>query len=155
MLLELLEQAPTEQLYLPLPDNRGLRRIADELTRAPGDRASMAEWARRVAMSERSLARMVRRETGMTFGQWRQQLQIIIALQQLSAGVSVQRTAEILGYESVSSFIGMFRKALGSPGPLRARQHAAASRLNGGRRKGLAVRQLFSPEAGTRRHFWE
>ncbi|MEZ1842423.1 AraC family transcriptional regulator, partial [Pseudomonas putida] len=83
VLLELLEQAPTEQLYLPLPDNRGLRRIADELTRAPGDRASMAEWARRVAMSERSLARMVRRETGMTFGQWRQQLQIIIALQQL------------------------------------------------------------------------
>ncbi|RTU03892.1 AraC family transcriptional regulator [Pseudomonas aeruginosa] len=156
VLLELLEQAPTEQLYLPLPDNRGLRRIADELTRAPGDRASIAEWARRVAMSERSLARMVRRETGMTFGQWRQQLQIIIALQQLSAGVSVQRTAEILGYESVSSFIGMFRKALGSPpGPLRARQHAAASRLNGGRRKGLAVRQLFSPEAGTRRHFWE
>lgn len=76
VLLELLEQAPTEQLYLPLPDNRGLRRIADELTRAPGDRASMAEWARRVAMSERSLARMVRRETGMTFGQWRQQLQI-------------------------------------------------------------------------------
>lgn len=145
-LLELLEQAPTEQLYLPLPDNRGLRRIADELTRAPGDRASMAEWARRVAMSERSLARMVRRETGMTFGQWRQQLQIIIALQQLSAGVSVQRTAELLGYESVSSFIGMFRKALGSPpGPLRARQHAAASRLNEGRRKGLAVRQLFSP----------
>lgn len=117
VLLELLEQAPTEQLYLPLPDNRGLRRIADELTRAPGDRASMAEWARRVAMSERSLARMVRRETGMTFGQWRQQLQIIIALQQLSAGVSVQRTAEILGYESVSSFIGMFRKALGSPRP--------------------------------------
>ena len=115
VLLELLEQAPTEQLYLPLPDNRGLRRIADELTRAPGDRASMAEWARRVAMSERSLARMVRRETGMTFGQWRQQLQIIIALQQLSAGVSVQRTAELLGYESVSSFIGMFRKALGSP----------------------------------------
>ncbi|MGV8732902.1 AraC family transcriptional regulator, partial [Pseudomonas aeruginosa] len=36
VLLELLEQAPTEQLYLPLPDNRGLRRIADELTRAPG-----------------------------------------------------------------------------------------------------------------------
>ncbi len=29
VLLELLEQAPTEQLYLPLPDNRGLRRIAD------------------------------------------------------------------------------------------------------------------------------
>ncbi|MGV8488687.1 hypothetical protein ACV34S_33825 [Pseudomonas aeruginosa] len=42
-------------------------------------------------------------------------MQIIIALQQLSAGVSVQRTAEILGYESVSSFIGMCRKALGSP----------------------------------------
>ncbi|MDF5810377.1 AraC family transcriptional regulator [Pseudomonas aeruginosa] len=96
--------------------NRGLRRIADELTRAPGDRASMAEWARRVAMSERSLARMVRRETGMTFGQWRQQLQIIIALQQLVRrrfGATHRRDPRLrVGH---ASFIGMFRKALGSP----------------------------------------
>ena len=36
-----------------------------------------------------------------------------MALQRLSSGVSVQRTAEDLGYESVSAFITMFRKTLG------------------------------------------
>lgn len=38
-----------------------------------------------------------------------------VALQSLAEGKSVQRTAEALGYESVSSFISMFRKTLGSP----------------------------------------
>jgi AraC-like DNA-binding protein len=66
-------------------------------------------------MSERTLARLVLNETGMTFGRWRQQLHIVIALQNLSAGVPVQRVSEDLGYESVSSFITMFKKALGKP----------------------------------------
>jgi AraC-like DNA-binding protein len=66
-------------------------------------------------MSERTLTRLVLRETGMSFGRWRQQLHIIIALQRLSGGALVQRVAEDLGYESVSAFITMFKKALGKP----------------------------------------
>jgi AraC family transcriptional regulator, regulator of nimT len=57
--------------------------------------------------------RLVVAETGMTFSRWRQQLHIIIALQRLSAGDSVQSVSEALGYESVSAFITMFKKALG------------------------------------------
>lgn len=66
-------------------------------------------------MSERSLARLIKGETGLSFGQWRKQWQIIVALQSLAEGESVQQTAEALGYESVSSFITMFRKTLGEP----------------------------------------
>ncbi|GAB1578325.1 AraC family transcriptional regulator [Bordetella petrii] len=113
VLLEQLAQMPTERLYLPISTDPRLRRIAGALTQDPGDRRTLAEWGARVAMSERSLARMVLRETGMTFGRWRQQLQLIAALQRLSSGVSVQRTADDLGYESVSAFITMFKKALG------------------------------------------
>ena len=65
-------------------------------------------------MSERTLARLVRQEVGMSFGRWRQRLHIILALQWLSEGLSVQRSADQLGYESVSAFITMFRKALGT-----------------------------------------
>lgn len=112
-----MEQAASEQLYLPLPASTQLRAIARQLAQAPDNRSTMAEWAKQVAMSERSLARLVKRETGLTFGQWRKQWQIIVALQSLAEGESVQRTAEALGYESVSSFISMFRKTLGaSPG---------------------------------------
>ena len=114
VLLEELELAPTEQLYLPLPASGSLRTIARALSQDPGSRATMASWARQVAMSERSLARLIKAETGLTFGQWRKQWQIIVALQSLAEGQSVQRTAEALGYESVSSFISMFRKTLGT-----------------------------------------
>jgi AraC-like DNA-binding protein len=38
---------------------------------------------------------------------------LVIALQQLALGESVQRIAEELGYESVSAFITFFKKTLG------------------------------------------
>jgi AraC-like DNA-binding protein len=115
VLLEELAQMRTEQLHLPISSDPRLRRIIDALTLDPADRSTAAEWGARVAMSERTLTRLVLGETGMTFGCWRQQLHIIIALQRLSAGALVQRVAEDLGYESVSAFITMFKKALGKP----------------------------------------
>ncbi|ALX85920.1 MULTISPECIES: AraC family transcriptional regulator [Achromobacter] len=113
VLIEQLTRMPTEQLHLPLSDHPRLREIAASLRANPADRSTAAEWGRRLAMSERTLARLVRQEVGMSFGRWRQQMHIVMALQRLSSGVSVQRTAEDLGYESVSAFITMFRKTLG------------------------------------------
>ena len=83
------------------------------MTAEPSDRATVQAWARRIEVSERTLSRLVLRETGMTFGRWRQQLHIVLALQWLSQGASVQSVATDLGYESSSSFVVMFRKALG------------------------------------------
>jgi AraC-like DNA-binding protein len=51
----------------------------------------------------------------MTFGRWRQQLHVLIALRLLSAGSSVQTVSQDLGYESPSAFIAMFKKSLGKP----------------------------------------
>ncbi|MFY0478366.1 AraC family transcriptional regulator [Achromobacter marplatensis] len=113
VLVEQLTHMPTEHLHLPISQHPRLRQIVDALNADPADRSTVAQWGKRVAMSERSLARLVQQEVGMSFGRWRQQLHIILALQRLSAGVSVQRTAEDLGYESVSAFITMFKKTLG------------------------------------------
>lgn len=117
VLLGQLAQAPIERLYLPLPDHPGLRRIADALTSDPGDRTTLEQWADALAMSPRSLARLVKSRTSMTFGRWRQQLQLIVALGELASKVPVQEVASHLGYDSVTAFIAMFKKALGtSPG---------------------------------------
>ncbi|BBC74012.1 hypothetical protein AEB_P3144 [Altererythrobacter sp. B11] len=69
---------------------------------------------KRVAMSERSLARLMVRETGLTFGRWRQQLHLVVALRELAGGSPVQTVSSSLGYESVNAFITMFKKATGS-----------------------------------------
>ncbi len=66
-------------------------------------------------MSERSLARLVQKETGLSFGRWRQQLHLLVALRLLAGGATVQQVSGDLGYESVSAFITMFKKALGMP----------------------------------------
>ena len=53
----------------------------------------------------------------MSFRRWRQQLQLILALQGLVRGQSVQQVAHALGYDSTTAFITMFRKGLGqTPG---------------------------------------
>lgn len=108
-----LRKTEIAALHLPIPDDPALTKIANALVADPADRSSVAEWAERVAMSERSLARLVSNKTAMSFGRWRQQLHIIVALQRLAAGLSVQRVSDELGYESVSAFITMFKKALG------------------------------------------
>ncbi len=115
VLLEELGKMPTEQLYLPISGDARMRRIAKALMADPSDRSTVAEWGARMAMSERTLARCVLKETGLTFGRWRQQLLLIVALQRLSLGASVQAVAEELGYESVSAFITMFKASLGKP----------------------------------------
>lgn len=115
VLLEELARMPVEHMHLPMSNEPRIRKIARMLSDDPADRRTLAEWGRTVAMSERSLARLVRRETGLTFGRWRRQLHLIIALHQLSAGQPVQRVADALGYDSVTAFITMFKKALGKP----------------------------------------
>jgi AraC-like DNA-binding protein len=115
VLLRELPHMPVQQLHLPLSPEPRLKKIAAALAKDPSDRRTLAEWAHRVALSESSLARLVVRETGLSFGRWRQQLHLIVALRELTSGASVQQVSADLGYESVAAFITMFKKALGKP----------------------------------------
>jgi len=113
LLLAELPRMPVQQLHLPTSSEPHLKQIAEALAANPADRTTLADWARRVALSESSLARLVVKETGLSFGRWRRQLHLIVAIRQLASGASVQQVSADLGYESVTAFITMFKKALG------------------------------------------
>jgi AraC-like DNA-binding protein len=115
ILLTELPRMPVQRLHLPISSEPRLRRIAEALAQDPADRSTLAEWANRVALSESSLARLVVKETGLSFGRWRQQLHLIVAIRELASGASVQQVSGDLGYGSVTAFITMFKKALGKP----------------------------------------
>jgi AraC-like DNA-binding protein/quercetin dioxygenase-like cupin family protein len=124
VLLDELASAEVENLHLPMPADKRLRRIVDEMMASPGRRETMDAWAKRAGLSERTLARLISRETGMSFGRWRQQLGVMLAVKWLAGGASIQQVAADLGYESVPSFVTMFRKTLGtSPGRYMAERH--------------------------------
>nr|MBS0963544.1 helix-turn-helix transcriptional regulator [Acetobacter persici] len=128
VLLDELAAAEIEHLHLPMPGDPRLRRIVEDLIGAPADRGTTDFWAKRAGLSARTMARVIRRETGMSFGGWRQQLGILLAVKWLAGGASIQQVAYDLGYESVPSFVTMFRKALGtSPGRYMAERHAGAN----------------------------
>ena len=115
LLLDELALMPVEHFHLPVTEHPKIRQMADTLNARPGDRSTIAQWAKRLAMSERSLARLIVKETGLTFGRWRQQLHLLVAVRELAGGASVQRVSDDLGYESVTAFITMFKKAIGHP----------------------------------------
>jgi len=112
-LLDELVQMPAEHLSLPVSHHPKVRVLAAALSADPSDRSTIGQWAVRLALGERTLTRLIERETGLSFGRWRQQLHLLIAIRELAAGAPVQRVSETLGYESVTAFITMFKKALG------------------------------------------
>ena len=114
VLLDELVLMPKEGLELPVSSHPKITVIAAALTAEPSDRRTLGEWATHVAMSERSFKRLMVQETGLTFGRWRRQLHLIIALRELASGATVQRVSSDLGYESPTAFIVMFKKALGT-----------------------------------------
>ena len=115
VLLDQLSVARVEDLYLPLPRDNRLRQLTDGMLQDPADKSTLSEWAARIGMSERSLSRTFSNQVGVSVHRWRKQLHVILALQKLSEGTSVQTVALDLGYESASSFVTMFRKAQGKP----------------------------------------
>jgi AraC-like DNA-binding protein len=125
VLLDELASAQVEDLHLPMPSDVRLRKVVDEMMASPANRGSLKVWAQRAGMSERTLERLINRQTGMSFGRWRQQLGVVLAVKWLAAGASIQQVAGDLGYESVPSFVTMFRKALGtSPGRYMAERYS-------------------------------
>lgn len=125
VLLDELVAAKDEDLHLPMPADPRLRRIIDLMMASPADRETLDVWAEKAGLSARTLGRIISRETGMSFGRWRQQLSVILAVKWLAGGASIQQVAAGLGYESVPSFVTMFRKVLGtSPGRYMSERHS-------------------------------
>jgi len=114
LILDEIGSSSTAPLHLPEPRDPRLRRIAAALRADPADGRTLFDWGREVGASARTLARRFQAETGLSFGQWRQQARLLEALVRLAGGASVTAAAFDLGYDSPSAFIAMFRRALGA-----------------------------------------
>ena len=114
VILDRIRALPIVPLHLPAARDPRLRGVTDALATMPGDGRTLAQWAETAGASARTLARLFRRDTGMTFHQWRQQARLMTALARLADGEPVTPVALDLGYDSPSAFIAMFKKALGT-----------------------------------------
>lgn len=116
----LLDQlGTTRQRPVRVPEARDPRLVAvcRLLEADPADARSLDVLGRVAGASGRTLARLFRQDTGMTFPQWRTQLRLYHALRLLAEGQAVTAVAGRCGFATASAFIDVFRRSLGhTPG---------------------------------------
>jgi AraC-like DNA-binding protein len=113
LLVDELERATQIRIDVPLPGDKRLRQLCEALLRNPADRATLAERAKAIGASERTVARLFRDQLGMSWQQWRQQAVMAHALPLLARGMAVSQVAAASGYATDSAFCAMFKAATG------------------------------------------
>ncbi|WP_372070621.1 helix-turn-helix transcriptional regulator (plasmid) [Tistrella mobilis] len=114
LLIGELARMPDVDLHAPMPQDRRLARICRAVLKDPAAEHDLDHWAAVGGMARRTLTRQFRRETGLTFAEWRQQIRLLEALPRLASGETVTNVALDLGYDSPSAFTAMFRRILGA-----------------------------------------
>ena len=107
-------RAASRPLSLPVARDPRLARVTQALLADPMDGRGLAEHAEAAGASVRTLARLFRAETGMSFQQWRRQLRMTEALARLAQGEPPERAAARVGYASVPAFGAAFRSVFGT-----------------------------------------
>jgi transcriptional regulator GlxA family with amidase domain len=105
-----------------MPRDPRLLRAVEALQARPGSDRRLDDLATLAGASTRTLARLFRAETGLSFRQWRQQARMEEAIAALTTGSTPARAAAIAGYGSQATFGAAFRARFGlTPG--QARRH--------------------------------
>ena len=112
-LLDQLKLLPSMPLSLPMPRDARAVKVASIVRNNPADKSTLTRLCSIVGASRRTIERIFARETGLTFGQWRQQARLLQALKLIAGGCAINTVALEVGYDSPSAFITMFRKAMG------------------------------------------
>lgn len=115
LLLAELQGAPEVPLAVPFPASPRLARRCQVFLEAPSHDQTIDDWCSDLGLGRRTFTRWFRRETGLSFGAWRQQVCLLIAIPRLAAGDPVTSIALDLGYESVAAFTTMFKRLTGTP----------------------------------------
>ncbi|WP_246843206.1 helix-turn-helix transcriptional regulator [Allokutzneria sp. NRRL B-24872] len=94
--------------------------IARELSRDPGDRTQLDEWAGRLHTSVKTLQRDFEREFGMSYSRWRTVVRLRAARALLEFH-PVGKVAHRVGYANPSAFVAAYAKEFGhTPGRVRS-----------------------------------
>jgi AraC-like DNA-binding protein len=120
--IDMLQTAEALHFDVPLPRDRRLAPLVEEVLRDPADDRSLEQWASVLNMTSRTITRAFVAEVAMSFARWRRLVRMHAALGDLGAGASVKVVARRVGYNSPSAFVAAFHKTIGcTPGDLAAR----------------------------------
>lgn len=112
--IELLRPVPTAHVDLTMPESPRPLLVAEKILASLASSDTTEQWAQRVGMPPRQLARAFAKETGLSLTQWRIRARVRTSLVMLGSGQPVATTARRLGYSSTGTFIDHFRSVVGT-----------------------------------------
>lgn len=108
-----IDWTPIHPVSLPALQDARLRRMEEMLLKKPDDKSTLEQWADRLAVSPRTLNRLLQRETDLSFQVWRDHVRTFAAIPMLTDGRPLVEIADALGYETAWSFTAMFKRVTG------------------------------------------
>mgnify|MGYP001242092384 CR=1 FL=1 len=108
-----LSRASALPLNIPLPQDVRLQQVCQKVLNDPSIKLTLEEWAGLAAISSKTLARLCKKELGMSFSVWRRRIRFAKALEMLGQNHPIKRIAQECGYKSSSAFTYAFRQQFG------------------------------------------
>ncbi|MBF7691553.1 AraC family transcriptional regulator [Acinetobacter pollinis] len=113
LIFDEIQRALVLPIEIPWPVDRRLDFICHQLMSQPHQYKDLNHWSEKIGTSSRTLMRLFKKETGLQYRSWVQQLHLSLALDDLSNGRSIAYISSRLGYATTSAFSTMFKRHLG------------------------------------------
>jgi AraC-like DNA-binding protein len=114
LIVHLLHEASPVPMFVTLPSDPRALAVAQATIANPTSGCSLPELCAEAGASVRTIQRVFRRDVGLTFERWRQQVRLMKGVELLVAGRSVKEVAYEVGYHQPSAFVEMFRRTMGN-----------------------------------------
>lgn len=101
------------KINIPSGNDPRLTKLINLIITNPHQQIPLTELVSNIGASVRTIERLFKIETGMTFRQWRSRFRLMNSMDQLNKGETTTSVAHQLGYRSVSSFIAAFKAEFG------------------------------------------
>lgn len=115
-------QAKQFEFSLPLPSDRRLTGFRKAMTKSDFIAPELNQLSQTVGASSKTITRLFKAETGMSYQDWRQQWRLLKAIELLCEERQVSDVAHCLEFSSDSAFIAFFKKQTGQT-PLNFMKH--------------------------------
>ncbi|PTT41308.1 AraC family transcriptional regulator [Chryseobacterium sp. HMWF028] len=109
-----IQRAAEENLELKIPQDWRLKKIAEDWTQRNSMPPMLKDLAEKTGAVEKTISRIFRKETGLSYQDWRQQWRLQRSIELLVEGNSIGEVSHILDFSSDSAFIEFFKKHTGS-----------------------------------------
>lgn len=109
-----MSKSPEEKLELKIPQDRRFKKLSEEWTLRDAMPLMLKDLAEKAGAVEKTISRIFKKETGLSYQEWRQQWRLQRSIELLVEGNSIGEVSHILDFSSDSAFIDFFKKQTGS-----------------------------------------